>query len=100
MQQVRQRMILYSLRPGNNPQIQTDYYNKSDDSQSVLLCRPICKRDNPGKIDIMNTGIIESRSWKNFKKVSGNKKIALAPRLQSNVKYFLKMSKINHVDAR
>jgi hypothetical protein len=37
MQQARQRMILYSLRLGNNPQIQPDYYNKSDDSQSVLL---------------------------------------------------------------
>jgi hypothetical protein len=29
--------ILYRLRQGNNPQIHTDYYNKSDDSQSVLL---------------------------------------------------------------
>jgi len=36
-------LILYGLRPGSNPQIQTDYYNKSGDSQSVLLFCPICK---------------------------------------------------------
>jgi hypothetical protein len=37
-------LILYGLRPGGNPQIQTDYYDKSNDSQFVLVFCPICKK--------------------------------------------------------